>query len=71
MPKDPLQLKIEKLRQKPNIYAEELFTQDYQPLSAILSDQDRAYLSSYGREAFADLVQEDRRLGQTTNMFEN
>ena len=52
MPKDALLLKVETLKDLPNIYAEELYTQDYEPLSSILDDEDRTYLRSYGHDAF-------------------
>lgn len=69
MPKDPLLQKVEKLKDRANIYAEELYTQDYEPLSAVLADEDRVFLQSYGHAAFADLTAEDERLGVDTDVY--
>ena len=54
MPKDLLLLKIEHLGQNPNIYAEEIFTHSYEPISKLLCDIN--YVNLYAKEAFADLI---------------
>lgn len=48
MPKDPLFLKVERVRQKPNLYAEDLYAHETEPLDSLLSESEQVYLSCYG-----------------------
>ena len=69
MPKDPLLCKVERLKDLPNIYAEELYTQEYEPCSALLSEEDQSYLQSYSTEAFTDLMELEQRHPPTADSY--
>ena len=71
MPKDPLHLKIELLDEMPNIYAEDLFTQEYDDSSAFISENDRNYLFSYHQESFQDMVSRELKQGQERSYLSN
>ena len=63
-PKDPLQIKMEALGERSNIYGEELFNHQFEQIDeAFISKFDRDFVKNYSEEAFIDMVKAEIRDG--------
>ena len=71
-PKDPLQIKMEVLGQRSNIYDEELFNHEFESIEEFfISKFDRDFVENYSDEAFRDMVMAEIRDGTCDDFMEN